>query len=124
LAFSRARYPILTEVGGILLENGLFLNTSNDDWKAEAGFTMLTKAIFLVLSLDYEENRVPSNPLYTLGSSRGVGMGGNLSWTVRPWFKIDATVEATRRLALAQGYAGGMLSNNLLLSAGVTSYFP
>lgn len=124
LAFSRSRYPILPVVGGILLENGLFLNTSNDDWKAEAGFTMLTKAIFLVLSLDYEENSVPSNPLYTLGSSRGVGMGGNLSWTVRPWFKIDATVEATRRLALAQGYAGGMLSDNLLLSAGVTSYFP
>lgn len=124
LAFARSRYPLLPQAGGILLDNPLFLNTSNDDWRAEAGFTMLTKAIFLVLSLDYEENRVPYNSIYTLGSSTGAGLAGNLSWKLRSWFEFDAAVEATRRLRLARGYPVGMISDNLLLSAGVTSNFP
>lgn len=124
LGYTRSRYPILTEAGGIRLDNELFLNTSNDDWKAEAGFTMLTKAIFLTLSLDYEESWVPYNPIYTLGSCGGLGVGGNLSWKLRSWFEIDASLEATRRTWLARGYSGGMISDNLLLSAGVTSNFP
>lgn len=124
LVYARARYPLLSEAGGLRLDNELFLNTSNDDWKAEAGFTMLTKAIFLVLSLDYEENWVPYSSIYTLGSSKGLGLSGNLYWKLRPWFQIDATLEATRRLSLAPGFSGGMISDNLLLSAGVTSNFP
>jgi hypothetical protein len=124
LAYSRSRFPLLSEAGGLRLDNELFLNTSNDDWKAEAGFTMLTKAIFLVLSLDYEENWVPYNPIYTLGSCKGVGLGANLYWKLRPWFEIDATLEAARRLWLARGFSGGMISDNLLLSAGVSSNFP
>jgi hypothetical protein len=124
LAFARGRYPILTEAGGLNLDRVYFLNTSNDDWKAEAGFTMLTKAIFLTLSLDYEENWVPYNPYYALGSSGGAGLAGSLSWKLRPWFEVDATVQATRRLWLAPGYTGGILSDNLLLSAAVTSNFP
>jgi hypothetical protein len=124
LSFTRARYPILAEAGGISLANPLYLNTSSDDWKAEAGFTMLTKAIFLTVSLDYEENWVPYNPDYALGSSGGAGLAGSLSWKLRPWFEIDATVQAARRLWLARGYTGGMLSDNLLLSIGVTSDFP
>jgi hypothetical protein len=74
--------------------------------------------------LDYEENRVPYNSIYTLGSSTGAGLAGNLSWKLRSWFELDAAVEATRRLRLAPGYSGGMISDNLLLSAGVTSNFP
>jgi hypothetical protein len=124
LAYTRSRYPLLSEAGGLRLDNVLFLNTSNDDWKAEAGFTMLTKAIFLILSLDYEENWVPYNSIYTLGSSKGLGLAGNLYWKLRPWFQIDATLETTRRLWLTPGFSGGMISNNLLLSAGVTSHFP
>jgi hypothetical protein len=124
LAFTRSRYPMLSEAGGISLDYVLFLNTSNDDWKAEAGFTMLTKAIFITLALDYEENWVPYNPFYALGSSSGAGLAGTLSWKLRPWFEIDATFQATRRLWLAPGYTGGMISDNLLLSAGVTSNFP
>jgi hypothetical protein len=124
LAFTRSRYPALSEAGGIRLDYDLFLNTSNDDWKAEAGFTALTKAIFLTLSVDYEENWVPYNPFYGLGSSGGAGLSGSLSWKLRPWFEVEAAVEATRRTWLAQGFTGGMISDNLLLSAGVTSNFP
>ncbi|MBW8888342.1 MAG: hypothetical protein JF616_11355 [Fibrobacteres bacterium] len=124
MAYTRSRYPVLSEADGLSLRNVLFLNTSNDDWKAEAGFTMLTKAIFLVLSLDYEENWVPYNSIYSLGSSKGIGLGGNLYWKLRPWFEIDATLETTRRLSLAPGFSGGMISDNLQLSAGFTSNFP
>jgi hypothetical protein len=124
LAYTRGQYPLLSEAGGLSLDRVYFLNTSNDDWKAEAGFTMLTKAIFLTLSLDYEENWVPYNPYYALGSSGGAGFAGSLSWKLRPWFEIDATVQAARRLWLSPGYTGGLLSDNLLLSAAVTSNFP
>ncbi len=124
LGYTRSRYPFLSEAGGLQLDNVLFLNTSNDDWKAEAGFTILTKAIFLVLSLDYEENWVPYNSIYSLGSSKGFGLGGNLFWKLRPWFEIDASMETTRRLSLAPGFSGGMISDNLQLSVGVTSYYP
>lgn len=124
MGYARSRYPFLTEAGGIILGNPLFLNTSNDDWKAEADFTMLTKAIFLTLSLEYEENWVPYNSFYALGSSGGAGLSGNLAWQVRPWFEIAANVQASRRLWLARGYTFGMISDNLLLSAGVTYNFP
>jgi hypothetical protein len=124
LAFSRSRYPLLSEAGGILLGNDLFLNTSNDDWKAEAGFTMLSKTIFLTLSLAYEENWVPYSAVYTVGSSKGANLGGNLSWRLHPRLEIDAAAEVTRRLWLAPGYAAGMISGSLALSAGVTSHFP
>lgn len=124
LTFTRARYPLLAEAGGLLLDNELYLNTSSDDWLAEAGFTMLTKAIFLTLTLGYEENRVPYRAIYAVGSSAGASAACNFTWKLRPWFEIDAACEAVRRLRLAEGYAVGMISGNLVLSAGVTSRFP
>jgi hypothetical protein len=85
---------------------------------------MLTKAIFLNFSVDYEVNQVPNLLLiYTVGSSEGAGVNFNLSWKLRPWFEIDGSLIATRRLALAAGFSAGNISDFTQLSLGLTSRF-
>jgi hypothetical protein len=122
--FTRGRYPVVDSTGNTTLPYPRYLGIDNDDWKAGAGFTMLTKAIFLTLSLDYEVNWVPNPAVYSVGSSKGVGANASLFWKLRPWFEVDATLSATRRLELQAGYSAGNISGNTLLSLGVTSRFP
>lgn len=123
-SFARGRYPVVSEAGGTTLPYPRYLNVSSDDWKAGAGFTMLTKAIFLTLSLDYEVNWVPNPAVYSVGSSKGLGANASLFWKLRPWFEVDATASATRRLEMQDGYSAGNISGNTILSLGITSRFP
>lgn len=123
-AYARARYPVVTEADGTVFAFPRYLSTGNEDWKAGAGFTMLTKAIFLTLSLEYEVNWVPKPAVYSVGSSKGLGGNASLSWKLRPWFEVDASASAVRRLELQEGYASGLISGNTLLTLGITSRFP
>jgi hypothetical protein len=122
LSYTRGRYPILYAVEGGTLETPKYLEESNDDWRAETGLTILAKAIFFTLSMDYEENWVPYSLIYTLGSSRGAGLNANLFWKLRPWMEIDFTCMASHRLDDAG--TPGRIQDNVSLSLGLTSRFP
>jgi hypothetical protein len=124
MSFTRGDYPILSVVGGDSLYLPLYQNYSADDWRALAGFSMVSKAIFFTLSLDYEENWVAYPQIYRQGSSKGFGLNGNLFWKIRRWFEIDVSCNATRRTWLAEGHTSGNISDNLSVSLGATSRFP
>lgn len=123
-AFARGRFPLVSELGGAQLSFPLYLNVPNDDWKAGAGLTMLSKAIFLTLSLEYEVNWVPNAAVYGVGSSKGLGANASLTWKLRPWFEVDGAATATKRLELQTGYSAGRIRDYLLFSLGITSRFP
>ncbi|MDB5102662.1 MAG: hypothetical protein JWP91_351 [Fibrobacteres bacterium] len=124
-SFSRARYPVLFDVDGQILQTPRYINTSADDWRFQAGLSALTKAIFFTLSLDYEVNRVPASLNYSsTGSSKGVSLNSNVFWKVQPWIEIDFTCSATRRLELAPGFLTGNINDNATASLGLTSRLP
>ena len=85
LGFARGTYPTVNDIDGRVLLFPLYQNYSADDWKAEAGFSILSKAIFLTMSLDYEENWVANPQIYRQGSSKGLGLNSNLFWKIRNW---------------------------------------
>lgn len=121
LAYTQARFPILSQVGGSTLQSSRYVEESYDDWKPEAGVTILTKAIFLTLSANYQENTVPYAPLdYTLESSKGFGLNGNLFWKVRPWLEIDFTGMASHRF---KGTKKDRIQDIRSMSLGLTSRF-
>jgi hypothetical protein len=124
LAFTRGTYPIMDAIDGQTLLFPLYQNYSADDWKAEAGFSILSKAIFFTLSLDYEENWVANPQIYRQGSSKGFGLNGNLFWKLHRWFELDLSCNAAHRTWLAEGYSSGAISNVVNLSLGLTSRFP
>ncbi|MEO6096758.1 MAG: hypothetical protein ABIW76_14090 [Fibrobacteria bacterium] len=124
MGFTRGDYPILSVVDGDTLYFPLYQNYSADDWRAMAGISMVSKAIFFTLSLDYEVNWVANPQIYRQGSSKGFGLNGYLFWKFRPWFEIDVGCNATRRTWLADGYSSGNISDNLSLSLGAASRFP
>jgi hypothetical protein len=123
MSFARGDYPVLDRLEGRTLLFPLYQNYSADDWKAEAGFSILSKAIFFTVSLDYEENWVAHPEIYRQGSSKGVGLDGNLFWKIRRWFEIDVSCNATRRIWLARGYASGNIVDVVNLSLGLSSRF-
>jgi hypothetical protein len=122
LAYGRGSYPVLTGVEGQQLEIPKYLDAPYEDWRPSLGLTILAKTIFVNLSLDYETNTVPSNPIYSMGSSRGAGLNGNVFWKLRPWFEIDFTCMAER--SLAAGPLPGRIQDMTALSLGITSRFP
>jgi hypothetical protein len=124
-SFARARYPVLFDVNGQILETPRYINTSADDWRLEAGISALTKAIFFTLSLDYEVNWVPTSLNYSsTGSSKGASLNSNLFWKVVPWMEIDFSCAITRRFELAQGFLSGNINDNATVSLGIASRFP
>lgn len=124
-AFTRGRYPVLEESEGIAFPYPHFITPSSDDWKYQAVFTMLTKAIFMTLSVDYEVNWVPYSPLiYSVGTSKGAGLDCNLHWNLWRWLELDFNSTATRRLELAEGFTSGYISSNTLVSLGLTARLP
>ena len=124
LNFTRGDYPIISAIDGQVLLFPLYQNYSADDWKAEAGFSILSKAIFFTLSVDYEENWVAYPQIYRQGSSKGFGLNGNLFWKLHRWIELDVSCDATRRTWLADGYTSGNISNAINLSVGLMSRFP
>lgn len=123
MTFARGEYPVLDRLEGRQLLFPMYQNYSADDWKAEAGFSILSKAIFFTLSLDYEENWVAHPEIYRQGSSKGLGLDGNLFWKIRRWLEIDVSCNARRRTWLAPGYASGNIVNLVNLSLGLSSRF-
>jgi hypothetical protein len=106
-------------LGGSTLQSSRYIEESYDDWKPEAGVTILTKAIFFTLSANYQENRVPYAPLdYTLESSKGFGLNCNLFWKVRPWLEIDFTGMASHR---TEGAKKDRIQDIVSMSLGLTS---
>lgn len=122
LAYGQGNYPTLTTVDGQELEIPKYLDAPYEDWRPSLGFTILSKTIFLTLSLDYETNTVPANSIYSMGSSRGMGVNGNLFWKLRPWFEIDFTCMVERQLDA--GSLPGRIQNMTSLVLGFTSRFP
>ncbi|GEM_PF-5207067 len=124
LNFARGTYPIVNDIGGQALLFPLYQNYSADDWRAETGFSILSKAIFFTVSLDYEENWVANPQIYRQGSSKGFGLNSNLFWKIHDWFEIDFSCNATRRTWLQSGFTSGNIVNVTNLSLGLTSRFP
>lgn len=123
MTFTRGEYPVLDRISGRTLLFPLYQNYSADDWKAQAGFSILSKAIFFTVSLEYEENWVAHPEIYRQGSSKGLGLDGNLFWKIRNWFEVDVSCHAARRTWLAPGYSSGNIANVVNLTLGITSRF-
>ena len=123
LAFTRGAYPILEWLDGRKLLFPLYQNYSADDWKAEAGFSILSKAIFFTVSLDYEENWV-AIPKSTGKVQQRRGPTATCSGKCGPGSRSTSSCRATRRTWLAPGYASGNIVNMMNLSLGLTSRFP
>ena len=122
LAYTQARFPILNTVDGFVLQNSKYIEESYDDWKPSLGMTILTKAIFLTLSADYEENWVAGSPEYNIGSSRGIGLNCDLFWKIRSWIEVDFSGSLSR--GRGRGPLQGRIQNMRSLSLGLTSRFP
>jgi hypothetical protein len=122
LSYTQSRFPILTGLGGAAFQTPKYLEESNDDWKASMGVTVLTQAVFLNLSADYQENWVANSPVYALGSSKGAGLNFDLFWKIRSWIEIDISAAISR--SRDWGALPGRIQNMRSLSAGLTSRFP
>ncbi|MDB5049373.1 MAG: hypothetical protein JWO30_2444 [Fibrobacteres bacterium] len=122
LGYTQARFPILNRVGGFNLQTPKYLEESYDDWKPSLGVTILTKAIFLTVSADYEENWIANSPEYTVGSSRGIGLNFDMTWKVRPWLEIDGSGMLSRGRDF--GALPGRIQNMRSFSLGLISRFP
>lgn len=120
--YSRGSYPVLTQINGQELELSKYLDVPYEDWRPSLGLTILAKTIFLNLSFDYQTNTVPYNPIYSFGSSRGMGVNGNMFWKIRNWFEIDFTCMAEHRLGKTE--QAGRIQDMTSLSLGITSRFP
>lgn len=122
LGYTRARFPIVNQVDGLALQTPKYLEESYDDWKPALGVTVLTKAIFLTLTAEYEVNTVDASPEYSIGSSRGLGLNGDLFWKIRSWLEIDVSGMMTR--GDDAGPLPGRIRDMLSLSLGLTSRLP
>jgi len=122
VAYGRGSYPAVTQVEGGALKVARFLYAPYIDWQPSLGLTILSKTIFLNLTVDYETNTVPASTVYGTGSSRGIGLNGNAFWKLAPLLEIDFTCMAER--LLSHGALPGRIQDMTSLSLGLTSRFP
>lgn len=121
LAYTRGRYPMLAAYGGKGLDWPQFIGEDYQGWKPEATFSILSKRLFLNLSLGYEMHQPVSSPYYFQGYSEGVGLGGNCSWKVSPWVEIDFSGMWRKRLD--DKPTPGQVQDMTSVSAGLISRF-
>lgn len=121
LAYTRGRYPMLSGHGGKDLDWPQFIGEDYQGWKPEATFSILSKRLFLNLSLGYEMHQPAPSPYYFQGYSEGVGLGGNFSWKLSPWVEIDFS--GTWRKRLDDKATPGQVQDMASVSAGLISRF-
>ncbi len=122
LAYGQGNFPAITKVDGQFFEIPKYLETPYEDWRPSLGLIIMAKNIFLNLTADYETNTVPTNALYSLGSSQGVGLDATLFWKLRSWLELELTGIFTRHLAGSD--LPGRIQDMASFSLGFTSRFP
>lgn len=121
LAYSRGWYPLLSGHGGRDLAWPQFIDESYQGWKPEATFSILSRRLFLNVTLGYEMHAPSASPFYFQGYSEGVGLGGHCSWKLSPWMEMD--LSGLWRKRLDGKPAPGQVQDMTSISGGFISRF-
>lgn len=89
LAYVRGWFPIIGTYRGRELFPALYIDESYAAWKPEAGFSILSKRLFLNASAGYELHKPSPSPQYYTGYHEVLGLGGNLAWKMNPFVEAD-----------------------------------
>lgn len=122
VAYTRAWYPLLGDVGGRELDASLYLTESYEEWHPELAYTILSRRLFLNLSAGYQMNapyesdQYLSIPLY----SEGFVLRGDCNWKFSRWMEVDFSGEWRYQV---KGSSTSRVSDILNLSLGITSRF-
>jgi hypothetical protein len=121
LAYTRGWYPIIGSYGGKPLSWPQFIDESYSAWKPEATFSVLSKRLFLNLTLGYEMHAPSPSEFYFQGPSRGAGAGGHCSWKLSPFLEVDFSGLWRKRLDGRS--TPGQVQDMVSLSGGLISRF-
>ena len=119
LAYTRGWYSLIRTYGGKDIFPALFIDESYTAWRPEAGFTVLSRKVFLNATAAYELHKPDSSPHYYTGYHEVLGLGGNLSWKLGRFMEMDFSGLFRTQTKGAASAALDMTS----ISAGITSRF-
>ncbi|HLP43498.1 MAG TPA: hypothetical protein VK465_18485, partial [Fibrobacteria bacterium] len=121
LAWSRGRYPMLRETAGRALAFPQYLDEDFEGWKPEATFSILSRRLFLNMSMAYEMHAPAASPHYFQGYSEGLGLVGHCAWKISSSMEID--VSGLWRRRLDNKPTPGEVQDMTSLSMGLVSRF-
>lgn len=121
LAYTRGWYPMIAAHDGKPLSWPQFIDESYSGWKPEATFSILSKRLFLNVTLGYEWHTPSPSEFYFQGPSHGVGLGGHCSWKITPYLEVDFSGLWRRRLDGRS--TEGQVQDLASLSGGLISRF-